>query len=158
MINKKNTNRLIAQNKKAYHEYFIRETYQAGIQLVGTEVKSLRAGKCNLKDSYVSIDNGEAFILNMHISPYEFGNIFNKDPLRKRRLLLNKHEINKLVGGMAKSGLTIVPTKIYFKGSLVKIDIALAQGKKLYDKRNDIAKKDQQRQAQKEFKMKNISF
>ncbi len=158
MTNKSNTNRLIAQNKKAYHEYFIKETYQAGIELVGTEVKSLRAGKCNLKDSYVSIDNGEAFILNMHISPYKFGNIFNKDPLRKRRLLLNKYEINKLIGGITKDGLTIVPTKIYFKGSLVKVDIGLAQGKKLYDKRHDIAKRDQQRQAQKEFKMKNISF
>ncbi len=158
MTNKKNSNRLISQNKKAYHEYFIKETFQAGIQLVGTEVKSLRAGKCNLKDSYVSIDNGEAFILNMHISPYEFGNIFNKDPLRKRRLLLNRSEINKLVGAITRDGLTIIPTKIYFKGSLVKIDIALAQGKKLYDKRNDIAKKDMQRQAEKEFKMKNISF
>ncbi len=154
----KSTNRLIAQNKKAYHEYFIKETFQAGIQLVGTEVKSLRAGKCNLKDSYVSIENGEAFILSMHISPYEFGNIFNKDPLRKRRLLLNKYEINKLVGGVTRDGLTIIPTKIYFKGSLVKIDIGLAQGKKLYDKRHDIAKKDQQRQAEKDFKIKNMKF
>lgn len=154
----KNGNKLIAQNKKAYHDFFIKETFQAGIELVGTEVKSLRAGKCNLKDSYVSIDKGEAYILSMHISPYEFGNIFNKDPMRKRRLLLHKSEINKLLGAVSREGLTIVPTKIYFKGSLVKIDIGLAQGKKLYDKRHDIAKKDQQRQAEKEFKIRNISF
>ncbi len=158
MSKKASKNKLIAQNKKAYHEFFIKESFQAGIELVGTEVKSLRAGKCSLKDSYISIDNGQAYILNMHISPYEFGNIFNKDPLRKRRLLLHKYEINKLLGAVTKDGLTIVPTKIYFKESLVKVDIALAQGKKLYDKRQDIAKKDQKRQAEKEFKVRNMSF
>ncbi len=157
-MKKKSSNRLISRNKKAYHEYFIKESFQAGISLAGTEVKSLRAGKCNLKDSYISIDRGEPFIINMHISPYEFGNIHNKDPIRKRRLLLNKYEINKLEGMSVKNGLTIVPLKIYFKGSLVKIDIALAEGKKLYDKRKDIAKKDMKRQAEKDFKVRNIKF
>ncbi len=148
--------KLISQNKKAYHDYFIEETFQAGISLSGTEVKSIRAGKCNLKDSYVQIDNGEAFLLNMHISPYEQGNIFNKDPLRTRKLLLHKYEINKLLGAVSLQGLTIVPTKIYFYKSMVKIDIALAKGKKLYDKREDIAKKDQRREAEKDFKVRNL--
>lgn len=148
---KKNT-KLIAQNKKAYHDYFIEETYQAGIELFGTEVKSLRAGKCNLKDSYVEMTGGEAFIVNMHISPYEQGNIFNKDPMRKRRLLLNRYEINKLNGAVMRQGYTIVPVKAYFQGSLVKIDIAMAKGKKLYDKREEIAKKDQRREAEQELR------
>lgn len=154
---KKRSVKLISQNKKAFHDYFILETYQAGIELSGTEVKSLRLGKCNLKESYVKIENGEAYILNMHISPYEQGNIFNKDPLRNRKLLLHKFEINKLVGAVTREGLTIVPIKIYFNGSLVKIDIATAKGKKLYDKRDDIAKKDQRREAEKEFKIRNLS-
>lgn len=148
--------RQISNNKKAYHDFEIIETFQAGIELVGTEVKSLRAGKCNLKDSYISIKDGEAFLLNMHISPYEFGNIFNKDPMRKRKLLLHKQQINHLMSKSAKDGLTIVPLKIYFRGSYVKVDIALAKGKKLYDKRQDIAKKDQKRQAEKEFKIRNL--
>ncbi|MBE6011543.1 SsrA-binding protein SmpB [Anaeropeptidivorans aminofermentans] len=153
----KNTGvKLIAQNKKAYHEYFIEETFQAGIELIGTEVKSLRQGKCNLKDSFVKIENNEAFVYNMHISPYEHGNIFNKDPLRKRRLLLHKKEINKLMGAVALDGFTIVPTRIYILKSLVKIDIAIARGKKLYDKRETIAKKDVKRQAEKEFKIRNL--
>lgn len=148
----KETIKLIAQNKKAYHDYFILETYQAGIALTGTEVKSMRAGKCNLKDSYIKIENSEAIIRGMHISPYEQGNIFNHDPLADRKLLLHKSEINKLIGLVTTQGLTLVPLKIYFKGSLVKVDIGVAKGKKLYDKRQDIAKKDQQREAAKEFK------
>ncbi len=144
--------KLISQNKKAYHDYFILETYQAGIALTGTEVKALRAGRCNLKDSYIKIENSEAFIKGMHISPYEQGNIFNHDPLADRKLLLHKSEINKLIGVVTAQGLTLVPLKIYFKGSLVKVDIGVAKGKKLYDKRQDIAKKDQQREAAKDFK------
>lgn len=144
--------KLISNNKKAYHDYFILETFQAGIALTGTEVKSLRAGRCNLKDSYIKVENGEAIIKQMHISPYEQGNIFNHDPMADRRLLLHKYEINKLIGAVTRDGLTIVPLKVYFKGSLVKIDIGIAKGKKLYDKRQDIAKKDQQREAAKEFK------
>lgn len=152
------SNKLIAQNKKAYHDFFIIETYQAGISLAGTEVKALRQGKCNLKDSFIRIDKNEAYIYNMHISPYEQGNIFNKDPLRPRKLLLHKYEINKLIGAVTRDGFTIVPTKIYFHGSYVKVDIAIVKGKKLYDKRADIAKKDQQRQAEKDFKVRNISL
>lgn len=152
----KNAIRQIVNNKKAYHDFEILETFQAGIELVGTEVKSLRTGRCNLKDSYIRIVDGEAMIYNMHISPYEFGNIFNKDPMRPRRLLLHKAEINRLFGKVQKDGLTIVPTRIYFRGSYVKIDIGLARGKKLYDKRHDIAKKDQKRQAEKDFKVRNL--
>ncbi len=144
--------KLIAQNKKAYRDYFIEETYQCGISLTGTEVKSLRQGRCNLKDSYIFIENGEALIRGMHISPYDHGNLFNHDPLADRKLLLHKSEINKLIGAVTRDGYTIVPLKIYFKGSLVKVDIGVAKGKKLYDKRADIAKKDQQREAQREFK------
>lgn len=144
--------KLVSQNKKAYHDYFILETYQAGIELTGTEVKSIRAGRCNLKDSYIKIENNQAFIKNMHISPYEQGNIFNHDPLADRRLLLHKYEINKLIGAVTADGLTIVPLKVYFKGSLVKVDIGIAKGKKLYDKRQDIAKKDQRREAARDFK------
>jgi len=152
MAEKKRAFKLIAQNKKAYFDYFIEETFQAGIELFGTEVKSLRAGQCNLRDSYVEIVKREAFITNMHISPYEHGNIFNKDPLRRRRLLLHKYEINKLIGSAQRDGYTIVPVKIYFSGSLVKVDIALAKGKKLYDKRHEIAKKDQSREMERELR------
>lgn len=147
--------KLIAQNKKAYHDFFIEDTFQAGISLAGTEVKSLRSGRCNLKDSYVLLSEREAFIVNMHISPYEQGNIFNKDPLRKRKLLLHKREIIRLAAAVSREGYTIVPTKIYFAGSLVKIDIAMAKGKKLYDKRDDMAKKDQTREMEKSFKYRN---
>lgn len=143
--------RLVAQNKKAYHDYFIEETFQAGISLVGTEVKSLRAGRCNLKESYIRIEGGSAFVEGMHISPYDHGNIFNKDPLRKRRLLLNRREINKLRTAVERDGFTIVPLKVYFSRAYVKLDIALAKGKKTYDKREAIAKKDQERSAQREF-------
>ena len=152
----KNSGKLIVQNKKAFHDYFIEETFQAGIELVGTEVKSLRAGKCNLKESYIRIDGGEAFIEGMHISPYEFGNIFNKDPVRRRRLLLHKYEIHKLRGAVTAEGFTIVPLKVYFHKSLVKLDIAIAKGKKNYDKRQDIARKDQRREAEKEFRVRNL--
>ena len=146
--------RLIANNKKAYHDYFIDETYEAGIELAGTEVKSLRQGNCSIKESYVSIDKGQVYINKMHINPYEKGNIFNKDPLRKRKLLLHKYEINKLIGRTKEKGYTIVPLKVYFSGSLVKVEIGLARGKKLYDKREDIAKKDQKREAERDFKVK----
>lgn len=156
MSKESNSIKLIAQNKKAYHDYFIEETFQAGIELVGTEVKSLRLGKCSLKESFIRIESGEAFIYNMHISPYEQGNIFNKDPLRTKRLLLHKKEINRIFGAITKNGYTIMPLKVYLKGSLVKIDIAIAKGKKLYDKRQDIAKKVQRREAEKDFKIKNL--
>lgn len=148
--------KLIANNKKAYHDYFIEDKYEAGIVLHGTEVKSLRMGKCSVKESFVRVENGEVFIYNMHISPYEKGNIFNKDPLRVKKLMLHNYEINKISGKMAEKGYTLVPLQVYFKGSLVKVEIALAKGKKLYDKRQDIAKKDQRREAEKEFKVRNL--
>ena len=148
--------KLIANNKKAYHDYFIEETYEAGIALHGTEVKSLRMGKCSIKESFVRIEKGEVFIYGMHVSPYEKGNIFNRDPLRVKKLLLHKGEINKLVGKIAEKGFTLGPLKVYFKGSLVKVEIGLAKGKKLYDKRADIAKKDMRREAEKEFKVRNL--
>lgn len=144
--------RMIANNKKAYHDYFILEKYEVGIVLHGTEVKSLRMGKCSIKESFIRVENGEMYIYGMHISPYEKGNIFNKDPLRVRKLLLHKKEINKIFGKMKEQGITIVPLQVYFKGSLVKLEIGLAKGKKMYDKREDIAKKDQRREAQREFK------
>ena len=148
--------KLIANNKKAYHDYFIEDTYEAGIELAGTEVKSLRMGKCSIKESFIRIDKGEVIIYGMHVSPYEKGNIFNKDPLRPKRLLLHRSEINRLTGRIAEKGYTIMPLRVYFKGSLAKIEIGLAKGKKLYDKRADIAKKDQMREAQKEFKIRNF--
>ena len=152
----KSNGKLIANNKKAYHDYFILDTYETGISLAGTEVKSLRMGKCSIKESFVRIENGEVFIYGMHISPYEKGNIFNKDPLRPRKLLLHKYEINKLLGKTKEKGIAIVPLKVYFKGSLVKVEIGLAKGKKLFDKRQDIAKKDQQREASRDFKIRNF--
>ena len=152
----KDSIKLIANNKKAYHDYFIEETYEAGIALHGTEVKSLRMGKCSIKESFVRIEKGEVFIYGMHVSPSEKGNIFNRDPLRVKKLLLHKGEINKLVGKIAEKGFTLVPLKVYFKGSLVKVEIGLAKGKKLYDKRADIAKKDMRREAEKEFKVRNL--
>lgn len=148
----KSNGKLIANNKKAYHDYFILDNYETGISLAGTEVKSLRMGKCSIKEAFVRIENGEVYIYGMHISPYEKGNIFNKDPLRVRKLLLHKKEINKIFGKMKEKGNTLVPLKVYFKGSLVKVEVGLAKGKKLYDKRNDIAKKDQKREAEREFK------
>ncbi len=148
--------KLIANNKKAFHDYFIEETYEAGIALCGTEVKSLRLGQCSIKEAFISIDNEEVYINRMHINPYEKGNIFNKDPLRKRKLLLHKTEIRKLLGSIKVKGYTIVPLKVYFKGSKVKVSIALAKGKKLYDKRDSIAKKDQAREAARDFKIRNL--
>ena len=153
---KEKGSRLIANNKKAYHDYFIEETYEAGIALHGTEVKSLRMGKCSIKESFVRIENEEVYIYGMHISPYEKGNIFNRDPLRVKKLLLHKSEIRKMKGKIAEKGYTLVPLKVYFNRSLVKVEIGLAKGKKLYDKRQDIAKKDQRREAEREFKVKNL--
>lgn len=150
----KDSIKLIANNKKAYHDFFIDETYEAGIELAGTEVKSLRQGHGSIKEAFVRVDNGEMILYGMHISPYEKGNIFNKDPRRNRRLLLHKGEIMKLFGKVKEKGFTIVPLKVYFKGSLVKVEIGLARGKKLYDKRRDIANKDQQREAGREYKQK----
>ena len=148
--------KLIANNKKAYHDFFIEDKIEAGISLAGTEVKSLRQGKCSIKESFIRIEKGEVFIYGMHISPYEKGNIFNKDPLRVKKLLLHKYEINKIAGKIAEKGYTLVPLQVYLRGSLVKVEIGLAKGKKLYDKRQDIAKKDQKREAEKEFKIRNL--
>ena len=148
--------KLIANNKKAYHDYFIEDTYETGIALAGTEVKSLRMGKCSIKESFVRIDKGEVVIYGMHISPYEKGNIFNKDPLRVRKLLLHRYEINKITGKIKEKGYTLIPLRVYFKGSLVKVEIGLARGKKLYDKREDIAKKDMRRETERDFKVKNL--
>ena len=148
--------KLIANNKKAYHDYFILEKYEAGIVLHGTEVKSLRMGRCSIKEAFIRVEDGEMFIYGMHISPYEKGNIFNKDPLRVKKLLLHRKEIDKIFGKMKEQGITVVPLQVYFSGSLVKVEIGLAKGKKRYDKRADIAKKDQKREAQREFKIRNL--
>ncbi len=148
--------KLIANNKKAYHDYFIDEKYEAGISLAGTEVKSLRMGRCSIKEAFIRIEHDEVFVYNMHISPYEKGNIFNKDPLRVRKLLLHRQEIRKIQGHITQKGYTIVPLSVYFSGSLVKVEIGLAKGKKLYDKRQDIAKKDQRREAERKFKVSNL--
>lgn len=148
--------KLIANNKKAYHDYFIEEKYEAGISLAGTEVKSLRMGRCSIKEAFIRIEHDEVFVYNMHISPYEKGNIFNKDPLRARKLLLHRQEIRKIQGHITQKGYTIVPLSVYFSGSLVKVEIGLAKGKKLYDKRQDIAKKDQRREAERKFKVSNL--
>ena len=137
--------KLIANNKKAYHDYFIDDKWEAGIELFGTEVKSIRMGKCSIKEAFVKIDKGEVYVYGMHISPYEKGNIFNKDPLRVRKLLLHRHEINKIEGSLQEKGLTLVPLKVYFKNSLVKLEIGVARGKKLYDKRADAAQRDAKR-------------
>lgn len=144
--------KIIAQNKKAYHDYFVLETYEAGIELFGTEVKSLRQGRVNLKDSWCSVDDGEMFAVGMHISPFEQGNIFNRDPMRKKRLLLHKKEIMRLFGNSKQNGLSIIPLKLYFKGSYAKLEIGLCRGKKNYDKRADIAKKSAQREMQRAVK------
>ena len=145
--------KLIANNKKVYHEYFLEELYEAGICLHGTEVKSLRMGKCSIKESFIHIENGEVIIYGMHISPYEKGNIFNKDPLRPKKLLLHKKEIQKLLGKTTQKGYTIVPVEVYLNKGLVKVQIALAKGKKLYDKREALAQKDQRREVERDFKV-----
>lgn len=152
----KEQGKLVANNKKAYFDFFIDEKYEAGLVLHGTEVKSLRMGKCSIKEAFIRIEKGEAFIYGMNISPYEKGNIFNKDPLRIRKLLFHKSEIHKLAGKLAEKGYTLVPLQVYFKDGKAKMEVGLARGKKLYDKRQDIAKKDQRREAQKDFKIKNL--
>ncbi len=146
--------KLVANNKKAYHDYFIEDKYEAGIELFGTEVKSIRMGKCSIKESFIRIERGQVYIYGMHISPYEKGNIFNKDPLRVRRLLMHKTEIRRLDSKLAEKGLTLVPLQVYFKGSLVKVEIGLARGQKLYDKRQDTAKKDMKREVERDYKLK----
>ncbi|MBC7960185.1 MAG: SsrA-binding protein SmpB [Vallitaleaceae bacterium] len=148
--------KMVAQNKKAYHDYFIEEVYEAGIVLAGTEVKSLRQGKGSIKESFINVMNNEVIIHHMHITPYEHGNIFNKDPLRSRKLLLNRFEINKIRGAVETKGYTLVPLKVYLKGSLMKVEIGIAKGKKNYDKRDDIAKKDARRDVERDFKVKNL--
>ena len=148
--------KLVANNKKAYHDYFVDEKIEAGLVLHGTEVKSLRMGKCSVKESFIRIENGEVYVYGMHISPYEKGNIFNKDPLRVKKLLLHKQEINKLTGKVAEKGCTLVPLQVYFRDGKAKIEIGLARGKKLYDKREDIAKKDERRANEREFKISNL--
>ena len=155
-MGKKETQKLIANNKKAYHDFFIDETYEAGIALHGTEVKSMRMGKCSIKEAFIRIENGEMFVYGMHVSPYEKGNIFNRDPLRVKKLLMHRAEINKLEGKIAEKGFTLVPLQVYFKDGKVKVEVGLARGKKLYDKRDDIAKKDQRREFEREFKVKNL--
>ena len=152
----KNSIRLIANNKKAYHDYFVDEKYEAGIELYGTEVKSVRQGHCSIKEAFIKADKGELYVWGMHINPYEKGNIFNKDPLRTRKLLMHRGEINKLMGKVAEKGYTMVPLQVYFKGPLVKVEVGLCRGKKLYDKRDDMAKKAQKRELEREFKSANI--
>ncbi len=151
---KKDNNGLetVARNKKAYHDYFVLESFEAGIELFGTEVKSVRQGKINLKDAWCSIDNGEIFVNGMHISPYEFGNIFNRDPMRKRRLLMHKREINRLYGTVKQEGLTLIPLSAYFNRGRLKIQVGLCKGKKNYDKRESIARKDAEREAARELR------
>ena len=145
MANTKEKGKIIAQNKKAYHDYFIEETYEAGIALYGTEVKSVRAGRVNLKDSYCSFKEGELFVLGFHISPYEQGNIFNRDPMREKKLLLHKAELKRLFGYLTRDGYTLVPLSLYYSGSNVKMEIGLCKGKKLYDKRDVLAKNEAER-------------
>lgn len=152
----KNNFKLAANNKKAYFDYFIEDKWEAGIALYGTEVKSIRMGKVSIKESYIKIEQDEVFIYNMHISPYEKGNIFNRDPIRVRKLLLHRSEINKLSGKIAEKGYTLVPLQVYIKDGLVKVEIGLAKGKKLYDKRDSIAKKDVRRENERDFKIKNL--
>lgn len=146
------TVKVIAQNKKAYHDYFIEEKYECGIELVGTEVKSLRLGQVNIKDSYASVDKGEVWLKGMHISPYEKGNIFNRDPLRERRLLMHKYEIRKLIGKIKEQGYSLVPTSVYLKGQRIKIELGLAKGKKNYDKREAIAANSAKRDIERKLK------
>ena len=148
--------KLVANNKKAYHDYFIDEKYEAGLVLHGTEVKSLRMGKCSIKEAWVRIQDGEVWVYGMHISPYEKGNIFNKDPLRPRKLLMHKAEIGKLLGKVKEKGITLVPLQVYFKNGRAKLEIGLARGKKLYDKREELAKRDMRREAEREFKVRNL--
>ena len=157
MADKKKDNGLetVAQNKKAYHDYFVLESFEAGIELFGTEVKSVRQGKVNLKDAWCSIEKGEIYVNGMHISPYEFGNIFNRDPMRKRRLLMHKREINRLYGQLKQQGLTLIPLSAYFNRGRLKVQVGLCKGKKNYDKRESIARKDAEREAARELRSRN---
>ncbi len=152
----KDSIKLIANNKKAYHDYFVDETIEAGIELFGTEVKSMRLGHCSVKEAFIKDKNGELFIYGMHVNPYEKGNIFNKDPLRTRKLLLHKKEISRLIGKTAEKGYALIPLKVYFKGPRVKVEVGLCRGKKLYDKREDMARKSQKRELERDFKQANI--
>ncbi len=152
----KESQKLVANNKKVFHDYFVEEQLEAGLVLHGTEVKSLRMGKCSIKEAFIQIDQGEMYVYGMHISPYEKGNLFNRDPLRTRKLLLHKAQINKLAGRCREKGYTIMPIQVYFKDGRAKMEIGLCRGKKLYDKRQDIAKRDQRREVEKEFKVKNL--
>ena len=149
-----NNFKLVANNKKASHDYFIDDKYETGIELYGTEVKSIRMGKCSIKEAFVRIENGQVYVYGMHISPYEKGNIFNRDPLRQRKLLMHRKEIDRLVSKIKEKGFTLVPLQVYLKGSLVKVEIGLARGKKLYDKREDLTKKDARREIERGFKAK----
>ena len=149
-----NNFKLVANNKKAFHDYFIDDKYETVIELYGTEVKSIRMGKCSIKEAFVRIENGQVYVYGMHISPYEKGNIFNRDPLRQRKLLMHRKEIDRLVSKIKEKGFTLVPLQVYLKGSLVKVEIGLARGKKLYDKREDLAKKDARREMERGFKAK----
>ncbi len=152
----KDSIKLIANNKKAWHDYFVDETYEAGIELYGTEVKSVRQGHCSVKEAFIRAGKGELFVEGMHINPYEKGNIFNKDPLRTRKLLMHRAEINKLMGKISEKGFTLIPLEVYFKGPRVKVKVGLCRGKKLYDKREDMAKKEQKRELERDFKSANI--
>ncbi len=152
----KESRKLVANNKKAYFEFFIEDKYEAGLSLHGTEVKALRMGKCSIKEAFIRIEKGEVFVYGMHISPYEKGNIFNKDPLRVRKLLLHKEQIRKMTVKIAEKGYTIAPLQVYFKDGRAKIEIGVAKGKKNYDKRQSIATRDQRRDAQQDFKIKNL--
>ena len=153
---KEEPRKLVCNNKKAYHDYFIEEKYEAGLELFGTEVKSLRLGKCSIKESFIRIDKGEVYAYGMHITPYEMGNIFNKDPLRPKKLLLHKSEILKLFSKISEKGYTLAPLEVYFKNGRAKMEFGLARGKKLYDKREDTAKKDLRRELERDFKVKNL--
>ena len=156
MAGSKESIKLVANNKKAYFDYFIEDKWEAGISLFGTEVKSIRMGKVSIKESYIKIEKGEVFVYNMHVSPYEKGNIFNRDPIRVKKLLLHRAEINKISGKITEKGYTLVPLQVYIKDGLVKVEVGLAKGKKLYDKRDTIAKKDVRRENERDFKIKNL--
>lgn len=152
----KDSIKIIANNKKAYHDYFVDEMYEAGIELFGTEVKSVRQGHCSVKEAFIRADKGQLYVMGMHINPYEKGNLFNKDPLRTRKLLMHRSEINKLMGKVTEKGFALIPLQVYFKGALVKVQVGLCRGKKLYDKREDLAKKTQRRELERDFKSANI--
>ena len=152
----KESRKLVANNKKAYHDYFVDEKYETGLVLHGTEVKSLRLGQCSIKEAFVRIENEEVWVYGLHISPYEKGNIFNKDPLRPKKLLMHKSEIRKLLGKVKEKGYTLMPLQVYFENGKAKLEIGLCRGKKLYDKRQDIAKRDQAREAERDFKIRNL--